>query len=399
MITVLLQKIIDMLTDHFPAVITLLSKLNLIEEDTEEMRGNLDSMKTTLEDVDTQTTTAAGKLTTIDTTLTATAGNVASIKNNSDAIKNNIITMSTNVGNVAAYTQDTANNTLDIDQKITSIASDTTQIRTNSNSIALNVGKIVEDLEYYFLNNIVTEEVNDDICNFDTDLEDYLQKCVVSIPSDNTGFSGITLNKIGKNICPLLTGDNTNGLTTTVSADGTIHVSGVATGSGGYITSPVNFPFTIPTGTQITLSIDNVLTGNLRMLFNSGTADIAVNNRFTTLTANTNLTSGRLYLFTTPNQSYDLTFKFQIELGNISTSFELYKAMNYPVSFGSTITDGAEVDLLEGIAKINTSPVTYLSFQPIAIRTYKGVNNIYADVGETTLTYRETLKHYLDKNN
>lgn len=397
MVTILLQKILDLLEAHFPGVITLLSKLNLIEEDTEEMRANVDSMKTTLEDVDTQATAAAGSLNQINTTATSINGNVAAIKNNSEAIKNNVMSMSTNVGNISAYSEATANNTLDIDEKITSIASDTTQIRTNSNSIALNVGKIVEDMEYYFLNNIVTEEVEGDICNFDTDLEDYLPECKVNIPADQTGISGFTITKTGKNICPLLTGTNTNGLTTTVSADNTIHVVGTATGNGGYITTSVNFPFTIKNGTQITMSITNTINANLRLILNNGTIDIPSGTTYSRTTVSNDILSGRLYLFTTANQSYDITFKFQIEIGASATNYEAYKNMSYPVSFGSTITDGAEVDLLEGIAKINTSPVTYLSFQPIAIRTYKGVNNICADVGKTALTYRETLKHYLDK--
>ena len=169
--------------------------------------------------------------------------------------------------------------------------------------------------------------------------------------------------------------------------------------SSGYITAAVNFPFTIPTGTQITLSISNTLTGNLRMLFNSGTADIPVNSKKTTMTASVNLTSGRLYLFTTANQAYDLTFRFQIEIGSAASTIEDYKEDTYTISFGSTITDGAEADLLNGLLMINTTPVTYGSFTPIIVRSYKGVNNIVSNVGTSSVTYRETLKHYLDKHN
>ena len=88
---------------------------------------------------------------------------------------------------------------------------------------------------------------------------------------------------------------------------------------------------------------------------------------------------------------------FMLEVSNTGTSYEPYKVMTYPITFGSTITDGAEIDLLSGVVKINSSPVTYTSITPIAIRTYKGINNIYSDIGNTSLTYRETLKHYLEK--
>ena len=87
----------------------------------------------------------------------------------------------------------------------------------------------------------------------------------------------------------------------------------------------------------------------------------------------------------------------QIEIGTSQTNFEPYKAMTYPVSFGSTITDEAEIDLLEGIIKINSIPISYQSITPLAVKTYKGINNIYSDIGITALTYRETLKHYMDK--
>ena len=63
------------------------------------------------------------------------------------------------------------------------------------------------------------------------------------------------------------------------------------------------------------------------------------------------------------------------------------------------ITDGAEADLLNGLVKINTTPESYISITPLIVRTYKGVNNILSDVGSSALTYRETLKKYLEKHN
>ena len=93
----------------------------------------------------------------------------------------------------------------------------------------------------------------------------------------------------------------------------------------------------------------------------------------------------------------NLLFKPMIRIANNNSSYEPYKVMSYRVTFGSTITDGAEINLLDGIIKINSTPVSYLSISPIAVRTYKGVNNIYSDIGTTALTYRETLKHYMEK--
>ena len=399
MVTILLEKILTLLTGWLNAftehATNVLSKLNLIEEDT----SNLPDIKTNTDSIVSNTASVITPINNIKSNTDSIKTNTDSIKNDTTVIKNNINTISTNVGTASAFCEDTANNTLEIVDKITTIASDTTQLRTNSNSISSDVSEIKNTLGLYLYNTIVTEDSEGVIANFDTDLEDYLQALKVTIPADPTGYTGINLKKIGKNICPVFTADNTNGLTTTVSADGTIHVSGTATGSGGYITTAVNFPFTIPAGSKITLSISNVLTGNLRMLFNSGTADISVNNKSTTLTASVNLTSGRLYLFTTANQAYDLTFKFQIEIGTTATTIEEYKADSYSVSFGSSITDGAEADLINGLVKVNTTPESFISITPLIVRTYKGVNNILSDVGSTALTYRETLKKYLEKHN
>ena len=97
---------------------------------------------------------------------------------------------------------------------------------------------------------------------------------------------------------------------------------------------------------------------------------------------------------------YGNTYNNNISLKAVNDS--TYHAYNSEsntnsITFTSPITDGAEVDLLSGIVKINTSPITYDSITPLAIRTFKGVNNIYSDIGDIDVTYRETLKHYLEK--
>lgn len=395
MITVLLEKIITILegwlqsfTSHAQHVE---DKLDSLDQTASDIKTNTDPIS----DIKDNTGAVITPIQNIKTNTDSIATSSQTSANNTTAILNNVSTLSTNTGRAAAFAEDCANNTLNILDKVTTIASDTTQIRANTAAIE----DIKDLMQYYFINTIVTEDSEGVIANFDTDLEDYLQALKVTIPADPTGYTGINLKKIGKNICPVFTADNTNGLTTTISADGTIHVSGTATGSGGYITAAVNFPFTIPAGSKITLSISNILTGNLRMLFNSGTADIVVNNKSTTMTASVNLTSGRLYLFTTANQAYDLTFKFQIEIGTTASTIEEYKADTYSVSFGSSITDGAEADLLNGLVKVNTTPESYISITPLIVSTYKGVNNILSDVGSTALTYRETLKKYLEKHN
>ena len=378
MITVLLQKIIDMLTDHFPAVITLLSKLNLIEEDTEEMRGNLDSMKTTLEDVDTQATTAAGKLTTIDTTLTAAAGNVASIKNNSDAIKNNILTMSTNVGNVAAYAQDTANNTLDIDQKITSIASDTTDIRTSNDDIYAESSKIYDAVKWLLSDKDIEEtETDENSVSFDTDYTENLVKLDVGLTATQSGSGNPTPDNVRTISGYSNMGLTVNGQNVSIALGQTVYNGAVDVVNGvlkiltaSILISDNSWTYNSQYGFMSTQSISEI-----RPTTNTEIAPLLMCECYTKGTAqqagsgainNTIAVSSRQLRIRDDN--YDNTTSFVNDMGN-------YRIV-YPLEVPIVIT-----------------------LTPEQITTIKGLNTISTDTnGEITVTYKESIKYYLDKN-
>ena len=380
MITVLLQKIIDMLTDHFPAVITLLSKLNLIEEDTEEMRGNLDSMKTTLEDVDTQATTTAGKLTTIDTTLTATAGNVASIKNNSDAIKNNIITMSTNVGNVAAYAQDTANNTLDIDQKITSIASDTTDIRTSNDDIYAESSKIYDAVKWLLADKDMEEtETGDNTVSFDTDYTEDLVKLDVGLTPTQSG----TGTPAPDNVRPINGYSNmgltVNGQNVSIALGQTVY-GGVLDVISGILKL---------TWSKATITRNNVATYN-GLSSNGVRFTGALNDTYRYANGLSNMA------ICAPEVGQAAVGKLGLGVGNNQVYwFGIMDVLN--ITTLEDFKDWLDIHPLDVIYELNT-PIT-VSLTPEQIATIKGLNTISTDTnGEITVTYKESIKHYLDKN-
>lgn len=405
MVTILLEKILSLLTGWSGSfsqfVIDLMTKLNLIETET----ANLPDIKSNTDDIKNNTGAVVTPISNIN-------DNVSSIKTNSDTIKNTVGTMSnqlstisTNVGTASAYAEDCANNTLDCANRLVTIGSDTTQIRTNSNNITSDVADIKQALGYYIANTPVTEDVEGSICNFDTDLTDYLQKAVCTIPADGSGFSSIDVVKSGKNILMLNSSNevSSNNVTTTYTANGMSIVS-----TGTY--SRIMYKIKVKPNVSYTLSFNGVSTGNYSrcLLTNSiswSNPDygyISISSTSTDFVKTIIPTVDTIYIgfyvtSTVSGGTEDISY-IQFEEGESKTVFETFKATINTVSFGSTITDGAEVDLLSGIVKINTSPVTYSSITPIAIRTYKGVNNIYADVGDMSVTYRETLKHYLDKN-
>lgn len=382
MITILLEKIITILEGWIQS----------FTSHAQHVEDKLDSLDQTASDIKTNTdpiSDIADNTRAVITPIQNIKSNTDSIKqssqtsaNNTTAILNNVGTLSTNTGRAAAFAQDCANNTLDIKNKVTTIASDTTDIRTTGDNIYDSINDIKDTLQYFFLTNIVTEDSEGVICNFDTDLEDYLQKLKVSIPADPTGFSGLTLTKKGKNLLDssLYYQQSVNQL-----------ILGQTTNTNNYDLFFKKGTYTV--SCSISKTVFLYYKNSNGTVVNLGASDAT---RTFTLSDDTLL---NFYVYTTQGILPSDISWIQIECNESNSAYEPYKAMTYPVSFGSTITDGAEVDLLEGIAKINTSPVTYLSFQPIAIRTYKGVNNIYSDIGTSALTYRETLKHYLDKNN
>lgn len=175
-------------------------------------------------------------------------------------------------------------------------------------------------------------------------------------PIPIAGVTSLTAARMGKNLCPIFTGYSGNGLTTTVNPDGTIHVTGTATGSGGFITDSNMLGCAIPSNYQITISISNTIPGRLRQFLagvgRDSSSDINAGEKSTTFSRDFKIVSIRLYLFTTAGQSYDFSFKFQIELGSTATPYEPYSGESITVSLGGTYYGGKLVQSEDGSRKI-----------------------------------------------
>ena len=380
MITILLEKIITILegwlqsfTSHAQHVE---DKLDSLDQTASDIKTNTDPIS----DIKDNTGAVITPIQNIKTNTDSIATSSQTSANNTTAILNNVGTLSTNTGRAAAFAEDCANNTLNILDKVTTIASDTTQIRANTAAIE----DIKDLMQYYFINTIVTEDSEGPIANFDTDLEDYLQKAVVTIPADPTGYTGITLTKCGKNLI--------NDSLRYIADANRVFVGAT---SSNYLIYLKEGTYTISgdfNNNTYALLYREANDGSNRTIWPAGTTD---------LHATITVTSGwyRFWVYASNGVDNNDIKQLQIEVGETSTEYEAYKAMTYPISFGYSITDGAEADLLSGLVKVNTTPESYISITPSVIRTYKGVNNIFSDVGSTALTYRETLKKYLEKHN
>ena len=384
MITILLKQIIDLLTGWISSFTQyasdVLEKLGLIEEDT----SYLPDIKSDCDDIKDNTAAVITPINNIKSNTDSINTSSATTASNTTAIMNQAVTIGTNSGRAAAFAEDCANNTLDIKDKVVTIASDTTQIRANGNTLVTDIAEIKDLLQYYFLTNIVTEEIEDDLCNLDTDLEDYLQKAVVTIPVNAGGYSSIDIIQTNVNLWD------------EEWEQGGISSNGGNTSSTTRIRSK-NYIVVKPNKNYY-FNVSNSAFNCIKAFYDETKTFISTaygNGNFTT-------PANAYYMrFSSTNDNYGGTYNNDLSINypNTDTAYESNRMDITQISLGTTVTDGAELDLLSGLLKINTTPATYAQLTPIVIRTYKGVNNIYSNIGSMDVIYRETLKHYLDKNN
>lgn len=383
---IILQYILDLLTawkDSFTTwANTIGDKIASIKTNTD----NLPGIKADTADIKDNTAAVISPINSINANVSSISSDVGSIKTDTAAIKNNAGSIATSSGATAAFAEDIANNTLDCKNRLVTIGSDTTQIRTDSDSIAADVTEIKNTLGLYFYTTIVTEDAEGAIANFDTDLKDYLQNAVVTIPADAGGISGLSIINCGANLW-----DEVWELGTIVPSDGTDYPSTTKIRSKNYIPVKPGLKFR-----YIGITVSGATTDYIYCYdINKSYINYIPVSHSGTINAE----------FTTPNNCYFIRFicnntvddNIAINYPSTITTYSEYTVSSQNVSFTTPITDGAEVDLLSGIVKINTSPITYDSITPLAIRTFKGVNNIYSDIGDIDVTYRESLKKYLEK--
>ena len=169
----------------------------------------------------------------------------------------------------------------------------------------------------------------------------------------------------GKNLLKLSTNPTiSNGLSSTISADGLVKYSGKITDSWGDITTLLYFSAPLPAG-KYTFSIDHPRTH--RIMFKYRLAD----NTFSEIIANMTATSttftttqpiiaGYLYIATANGSSLNDTVKAQLEIGDTATDYEPYTGgynnlfdefSNLPYS-----RDGVTLSNQNGVLKLTGQP-------------------------------------------
>lgn len=406
MITVLLQQILDLLTAHFPGVISLLEKLNLIEPDVEEIRQDVDVINTNVSSI----LATANGIRMFTENIAQTVSNeikndVNSIKLDTANIKNNISTISTNTGRAASFAEDCANNTLDIDQKITSIASDTTQMRADNQTLIANTNDVETILALG-----LTKDINQAAGSFETDLNNNLKSLIVQIPVDSNGISGLNIIKTKKNILGgsrFLANAQAYISGTTDLVNKTFTFSSATTpDSSTSFTGDVAYKF--KANTQYTF----IITGsgssatprlNLRVYYTDGTYAMVTNTSpqnvketvvFVTSEGKTVRSLNKYTGSGSTTLYYDECGIFEGVL--TEADFMPYEEINIPISFTS-ITDGGKLDITNGY--LYKPDLTVESITPVNVRADIGYNFIYSDIGLLDFTYEESMSRYLTEIN
>ena len=202
-----------------------------------------------------------------------------------------------------------------------------------------------------------------------------------------SGFTGANVTRTGKNLVPVLTGYNSNGLTVDANSDGSLRIHGKATGSGGYITSGIaTLSQKISSGQNFTISVtNNVPVRICYFLYLDGTSkqslDISANSNSATNTASSQLNGVRLYVSTVANTDYDFTIYPQLELGSTATSYEKNNSITIPISWQSEAGTvyGGSLDVTTGVLTVTRKAITVNGTQSV---NASSSNRFYINIGE-----------------
>lgn len=375
MITVLLQKILDLLSAHFPGVITLLKKLNLIEPDVEEIRQDVDTIRIKATDTNDVINTILNRFNTLDTNIqTSIKPNIQNISDKTDIISNTISTISTNTGRAASFAEDCANNTLDIDQKITSIASDTTQMRADNQTLISNTN----DIESYMLamsyGLVKTTAANGNPINFNTDLIEELPIVRAEITPIQAG-SGTPAPDNVRNISGISNLDVVmNGDTNSISLGETVYRGelDIKSGSGSSDLLLVTYDGSEAWGTNVTPG-----SGVYLSVSGMGYLEVVSCNRFEALPNGTSGTMG----------NNDV----RLNSGATNLLVKYPDALTAPDFITYLQNNPLQVLYRKTPSTLTTTPATFTSAP--------GDNQISANANsDLTITYKESVANYIANN-
>lgn len=220
----------------------------------------------------------------------------------------------------------------------------------------------------------------------------------VTLDASLEGVSSVSCNKGGSNFIELYTRANNNGIDYSINADGSLHRYGTATANSfnnASVSNYANCPFKLRKGTY-TLSISGEnLDNNTYTVIGGWTASgTQIANQGKTATGTITFTVNEdfgLWYYVKLNSGLQVNDDVYIWLsaGSTADAYEKYVTpTTHTVSLGRTIY-GGEVDVVNGTGTDENG--NDFTFTPITAETALGVNNFWADEGDSQVTYRRDI--------
>ena len=384
MVTILLEQIIEILKGW-------LSSFTSWAEDTAEKLGLIEEATEYIDDIYDETTQIQSAASSIAVSNAMIQGysliisnKASNIDSNVTAIKNNVGSIATSAGTAAAFAEDCATNGLNILDKVTTMASDTTQMRADNVVVKSDLDKIYDAIRWSLINVLMTEtESGSSPLVFDTDKAELINDLVCNIAATETG-SG--------------TKSPTNPYTISSISDLTVDVN--------------SSTFTFALGQTVYGGSFDVTTGKLKITHGYATFDGSENwsvyatfpNHYQVGISNVRPNSG----LDKNSVSSHFTSRSGINASSASITEGVFSADGNRIRF--KYTDCA--DLTAWVNWVTTQysngtplQVVYMLATPIestltaqAITALIGLNTISSNGNEDiSVTYTESVKHYLDK--
>lgn len=374
MVTILLEQILELLKGWLSSFTSwaegVATNLGLIEEAAEYIDDIYDD--TTAIRTDTGNIATSNQI--IVSNTQGINNRLQSIDPNVIAIKNNVGTISTNTGIAAAFSEDIATNTMNTLDKVTTIASDTTQLRADNAVVKSDLDKIYDALKWSLVG-IDTTETEEGISSlsFDTDKAAALSQFNIAFEPVQIG----TGDPSPSNPIPILGWSdfdiNANGTALNIALGNTYYSGNIDTLTGDIVadkdlvlfTGAASESWIKTSGNYFYIIIPNALSSDDRTEIRSNIIVYATTSQ---VVWGGYLRNGRLYVNTDGSFSDAATFKTWLASNNMQVVYPL------------------------------ANNITATATDTLSINSIIGLNTITSDSnGTMTVTYTESVKHYLDK--
>lgn len=295
--------------NHVVTKAQLDAKVAEVVNSAPEALNTLEELAKSLGDDPNFATTVANRIGTVDKKIDTEVSKLsASVKVNTENLKSTTQKATTNSTNISLLNSTVATNKLSADTQFSKVAKE----QSDQNSFISDI-----------LNAFSKESEKGTNLKLNTSATKVLGMTIYG----NTE----QVNTSGKNLLKITAGTaSSQGLSSTVSGDGTVSYSGTMTGSWANITDYTVFPSPLPAG-KYTFSIDHQCTHRIILkykladnTFSEATANLTATSTSNTFTVTRPIIAGYLFIAAANGSNLNDTVKAQLEIGDTATDYELY---------------------------------------------------------------------------